>query len=338
MRILSLLILYLFAIFSYQKTSSPHGSDFKITCNTCHSPKGWQLNRENYSFDHNNTKFPLIGQHSSINCRQCHIKLIFKETKSECYECHKDLHQGTVGSDCSRCHTPSSWLVTNISGIHQMTRFPLEGVHRTIDCYQCHKSDNNIRFDVAGVNCIDCHRQSYQATTNPQHAQSGFSENCSSCHSLNAFQWTGAGFNHNFFPLQLGHSSIKCTDCHKTVNYSDAKPDCYICHQLNFMAAKNPDHNSSKFSTNCKDCHTLNPGWTPASYKQHDSQSFPIYSGTHKGTWNSCTECHENVSDYSLFTCIKCHHKPDMDVEHKGRNGYTYDSPACFRCHPKGNN
>jgi hypothetical protein len=26
-----------------------------------------------------------------------------------------------------------------------------------------------------------------------------------------------------------------------------------------------------------------------------------------------------------------------MDSKHKGRSGYSYDSAACLRCHPKGN-
>jgi hypothetical protein len=25
-----------------------------------------------------------------------------------------------------------------------------------------------------------------------------------------------------------------------------------------------------------------------------------------------------------------------MDSKHKGRSGYTYDSNACYRCHPQG--
>ena len=42
------------------------------------------------------------------------------------------------------------------------------------------------------------------ATTNPNHVQAGFSEDCSICHPVNSFQWTGAGFNHNFFPAGAG--------------------------------------------------------------------------------------------------------------------------------------
>ena len=112
--------------------------------------KGWQVDKSVYSFNHNKTKFALTGQHTDVNCRQCHSSLIFSEAKTECNECHQDVHQATTGLDCSRCHTPASWLVNNITEIHQMSRFPLLGAHRTADCSDCHKSETLVRFDVAG--------------------------------------------------------------------------------------------------------------------------------------------------------------------------------------------
>ena len=148
--------------------------------------------------------------------------LVFSEAKSECNECHTDVHQATTGLDCARCHTPNSWLVSNITGIHQTSRFPLLGAHRTADCSDCHKSETLVRFDVPGVNCIDCHRENYMATTNPNHSESGFSEDCSPCHPVNSFEWTGAGFNHAFFPLTQGHSGLNCSECHTTGSYTDA--------------------------------------------------------------------------------------------------------------------
>jgi len=400
MRILSLLILSALLITAYRAVQSPHGPDFKVSCKTCHSTKGWQLDKEVYSFDHNRTKLPLSGQHTSVNCRECHPTLIFSEAKSNCNDCHNDVHQTTVGPDCARCHTPVSWLVSNITDIHQMSRFPLLGPHRTADCVRCHKSENPVRFDVLGINCIDCHRNTYLATTNPNHVQAGFSQDCSSCHLANSFQWAGAGFDHSFFPLVLGHSVPKCADCHTTGNYRDAKSDCYSCHQQNYLGTTNPDHNASKFSTNCQDCHSLtpgwkpatfdhsafpltlghasvnctschingnysstspecsschmadynnttnpghvplnfsqtctdchttNPGWKPAAYKQHDTQFFPIYSGSHNGKWKSCTDCHTNAANYAQFNCIICH----ADA-HKGSN---YTNAQCYQCHPTG--
>lgn len=411
MRILSLIIMSVLSFLLNRQLDSPHGSDFKISCKTCHSPRGWQLDTAIYSFDHNNTKMPLIGRHTEVNCRQCHPTLVFNEAKNQCNECHTDIHQATTGSDCSRCHTQSSWLVNNINEIHQFSRFPLLGAHRTADCSDCHISESLARFDVQGINCIDCHRNIFTATTNPNHIQAGFSENCSDCHPVNSFEWSGAGFSHNFFalvqghsipkcsdchttgkysdtnpecischqpdylattnpnhvasnfpvtcnychtlspgwkpanfdhtsfPLTLGHSTPACTDCHTSGNFSDTPTDCYACHQSDYTNTSNPNHNSLGFATNCTECHTTNPGWTPASYKQHDTQSFPIYSGKHKGVWSLCTECHTNSSSYSVFSCIGCHehNKTNMDEIHQEESGYSYNSTSCFSCHPRGN-
>jgi len=339
MRILSLLILSVLLLCFRVQTKSPHGSAFKVSCGTCHSPKGWQIDRKIYSFNHNTTKLPLIGQHAEIDCRLCHKSLVFTDAGTECNDCHADIHQATTGSDCSRCHTPVSWLVSNINEIHRMSRFPLLGAHRTADCGDCHKSENQARFDVQGVNCIDCHRNDYNSTTIPNHAQAGFSEDCSQCHPVNSFNWTGAGFNHNFFPLTLGHSTPACADCHTGGNYNTTSSDCYSCHQSDYTGASNPNHQTLGFLTTCNSCHSTQPGWKPATFTQHDNQSFPIYSGKHKGKWDSCTDCHTNTASYSQFTCLSCHehNQTDMNKEHQGESGYSYTSSACLNCHPNGN-
>jgi len=401
MRILPLFILSISLLFFNRESDSPHGPDFKVSCGTCHSSKGWQLDTSVYSFDHNLTKLALTGQHSAVNCRQCHLTLVFSEAKKECNECHIDVHQATTGSDCSRCHSTDSWLVNNITGIHQASRFPLLGAHRTADCIDCHKSETLVRFDVPGVNCIDCHKQNYTSTTDPNHTEAGFSDDCSSCHAINAFQWTGAGYNHSFFPLVQGHGGVDCEECHTTRDYSDAKPDCYSCHQDTYLATTNPNHTQSDFPTTCGNCHNLNPGWKPASfnhssfpltlghstpactdchingnynstptdcfachqtdyntttnpnhkslnfstlctschttnpdwkpakYAEHDSQFFPIYSGEHKGTWDMCSECHTNPSNYTQFDCIACHAGAHRDE--------NYTNAQCYSCHPTGN-
>ena len=60
-------------------------------------PKDGSSIKTIYSFNHNTTKLPLVGQHIEVNCRQCHPTLIFSEAKTECNECHTDVHQATAG-------------------------------------------------------------------------------------------------------------------------------------------------------------------------------------------------------------------------------------------------
>jgi predicted CXXCH cytochrome family protein len=461
---------------------SPHGADFKISCKTCHSTEGWIVDKKKFSFNHDETAMALIGQHAVTDCKLCHPTLVFSEANTECAQCHTDVHESTVGKECSRCHTAYSWLANNITQIHQQSRFPLVGVHATVDCYQCHTSETFQRFEVIGTECYSCHSEEYAATTQPNHVTAGYSTQCDECHTLFAKEWTGTGFNHNFFPLTQGHDvdeclkchvngnyaitssecischqadynaatnpnhlsanySTNCTMCHTTApgwtpaifdhnqfpltqghnitdcskchvngnytntssecischqtdynsttnpnhlsanystnctlchttapgwtpatfdhskfpltkghdiddcskchingNYSNTSNDCSSCHQADYNTTTNPSHSSLGFSTNCTECHTTDPDWKPASYKQHDALSFPIYSGKHQGEWNNCTDCHTNPGNYKVFTCIDCHehNKTDMDNKHREEGGYVYNSVNCKNCHPQG--
>jgi len=392
---------------------SPHGDAMKINCADCHNAKGWKLIEGTYAFNHNKTDLPLVGQHQSVSCKACHTSLVFTKTESNCVSCHTDVHQQTVGNDCARCHTPQSWIVENTTMIHEQSRFPLLGSHATADCFQCHESASLLRFDPLGIDCYDCHQLDYQQAQSPDHANGGFSTDCIACHTLNAFEWKGAGFNHLFFPLTLGHAvndcfachvqgqdyaSLKgsacvschlndfntaaslnhltagfattCEDCHttnlgwkpatmpnhdnyfvlngahKTIanectqchvgNYADAPTQCYGCHADNYNHTVNPPHATSQFSTDCLGCHTEN-AWKPATY-DHDGQYFPIYSGKHQGEWTKCTDCHTNANDYKVFSCIDCHEHSQANSadDHNDVSNYSWNSNACFECHPRG--
>jgi len=317
---------------------SPHGKELTLSCEDCHNPNGWKLEAGTYAFTHNKTGFPLEGMHQDVNCKNCHPTLVFSQAEKECVSCHTDMHAQTVGMDCARCHTPKSWIVENITEIHQLSRFPLVGAHYTADCFDCHISASALQFQPLGVDCIDCHQLDYASAKQPNHIEGDFSTDCADCHSINAFTWSGAGFNHAIFPLTAGHAIDDCSQCHKSNDYSDVSSECYSCHQADYLTTTNPGHQAADISIACVECHTTNPGWKPAEFIQHDAQYFPVYSGKHGGEWNSCTDCHQNSGNYAVFTCIDCHehNQADMNDEHEGIGGYAYNSIACLECHPTG--
>ncbi|MBU1678507.1 MAG: hypothetical protein KKD86_06570, partial [Bacteroidetes bacterium] len=146
---------------------SPHGDKFSIECVNCHSTENWRIDESSINFDHNNTEFPLIGQHTTANCRDCHSVLVFADTKKDCLFCHKDVHENSVGLGCENCHSPKSWVVENIYDIHQASRFPLLGVHNSQNCDQCHTSSSRVNFKTLGIECYDCHSENYNSTLNP---------------------------------------------------------------------------------------------------------------------------------------------------------------------------
>ncbi|MBE0659250.1 MAG: hypothetical protein IH602_16265 [Bryobacteraceae bacterium] len=95
----------------------------------------------------------------------------------------------------------------------------------------------------------------------------------------------------------------------------------------------NPNHVTAGFPTTCTTCHTTTR-WAGATV----THKFPIYTGKHAGKWTTCNDCHRTPATYSVFSCIDCHehNKTSMDKEHQGRQGYVYQSQACYQCHPTG--
>lgn len=413
MRRLSFLIFnVLLSVVVFAQTS-PHGDALTISCDDCHTTDSWKIDPGSISFDHNTTGFQLLGQHEQIDCKMCHTSLNFSDEKglSSCVSCHTDVHQQLLGSDCASCHTPQSWIVNDIIGLHANTRFPLVGPHATADCYECHLTENFLQFRPLGIECIDCHRAEYLATTSPNHTQVGYSTNCFDCHNMRSAEWSSDGFEHGFFPLTGGHAIDDCSACHTSGVYQALSPECESCHLDDYNATQNPSHTSLGLSVNCLDCHTTNPGWEPATFDihdqfyvlegahaeianecaqchngtyantpntcfgchesdynntddpphlasnfstdctlchtqnawepstfDHDGMYFPIYSGEHRGEWNSCTDCHTVSSNYAVFSCIDCHehNQNDMDDEHSDVRDYVYNSINCLECHPDG--
>lgn len=333
---LSSIILFLLCGVYVVSGQSPHGNSFVIDCSKCHSSENWNFNRKTATFDHDSTAFILLGQHRDLDCRSCHSSLIFKEAESNCISCHTDVHQMTVGTDCARCHTPASWIVENITQLHEKTSFPLFGVHATVNCNACHQGETNVRFSPTGMECIDCHRSDYNNTTKPDHNKNGFSQDCATCHSLTGTAWNTELVDHSFFPLTDGHQINDCKACHLVEDYSVISPLCVSCHQTDFDNTTNPNHASAGFSNECATCHSLNPGWKPVNFTSHDAQFFPIYTGKHKGVWNDCTECHTNAGNFKSFTCVSCHKNPETNQQHNTVSGYNYNDNACLACHPAG--
>ena len=316
---------------------SPHGTGLKIDCSDCHTTIGWKFDSKSALFNHDSVNYKLVGQHQSVDCKSCHKSLDFSTAKSECISCHHDPHENTLGPECAKCHTPKSWIVEDISELHRQGRFPLTGSHLNGDCKLCHKSGSTRIFEPLGIECIDCHRQNYLATSKPNHQQAGYIEDCIQCHAASSATWETKIIDHSFFPLTGGHE-VSCLLCHVSGEYSKVPADCFSCHESKYNSTTIPNHQQNGIATNCADCHTPNPKWQPAKYPQHDDQFFPVFSGAHANTWSNCAECHNQSGDFTKYTCVDCHDhsKTLMDDGHKKANGYIYNSIACYTCHTNG--
>jgi hypothetical protein len=235
-------------------------------------------------------------------------------------------------TSCEECHTINGWRPATFD--HDQTRFPLTGTHLQLDCARCHEGG---RYQGTPTDCFACHQADYRGTTDPNHQSAGFPTQCDACHSTTA--WRPANFDHNRprFPLTGAHTRVDCSRCHEGGRYQGTPTNCYACHRTDYSGTTDPNHQSSGFPTQCEACHTTR-AWRPASFN-HDGRYFPIYSGSHRGKWTDCSDCHVSPGNYRAFECIRCHehsNRAEVDEDHDEVSGYVYRSADCYRCHRSG--
>jgi hypothetical protein len=323
---------------NYKAVEDPNhvSNNFDHDCTTCHSSTAWSP----ANFDHANTSFTLVGAHTSVDCADCHTTGYTQQLPTDCWSCHESNYKAVedpnhvsnnFDHDCTTCHSSTVWSPANFD--HASTSFPLVGAHTSVDCADCHTTGYTQQLPS---DCWSCHESNYKAVNDPNHVSNNFDHDCTTCHSSSA--WTPATFDHatTDFPLTGAHSTADCASCHST-GYQNTPLECWSCHESVYNQTTDPNHKGANFPTTCENCHTTT-AWTPADW-DHDKQYFPIYSGKHKDEWNACADCHINTNNYAQFECITCHehnNKSEVDNDHKDVSGYSYDSQACFTCHPTG--
>src|ERR1700756_1939256 len=316
----------------FQGTTNPNHPQqgFSQTCDQCHNTAAWTPAK----FDHSASGFPLTGAHASVQCTQCHINNNYNITNTVCVSCHLKDFQGANNPNhvaggfpqtCQQCHSTASW--TTASFDHSTVGFPLTGAHATVQCAQCHVNNN---YQLTNTSCVSCHLKDFQGTTNPNHAQQGFSQTCEQCHNTAA--WTPAKFDHatSGFPLTGAHANVQCTQCHINNNYAITNTSCVSCHLTDFQTTNNPNHVQANFPQGCEQCHNTT-SWGGASFN-HASTGFAL-TGFHATT--PCAQCHVN-GNYTLnssnSTCVSCHM-----TDFKGTNNPSHVQAnfpqTCEQCH-----
>jgi Zn finger protein HypA/HybF involved in hydrogenase expression len=321
----------------YRQAKAPDHfvAQFSTDCASCHGSATWQ----NAQFDHSLTHFALTGAHRAVSCAGCHADNVYRGKTTACAGCHQATYAATTtpphvssgfSTSCESCHTTVAWAGASFN--HANTRFPLTGGHLAVACSACH-SDGV--YAAKSTACVSCHQSNYSLTTTPPHAASAFPLTCEACHSTAS--WLTATFNHanTRFPLTGLHLTTPCAACHGDGVYAAKTTLCSGCHMTDYNGTNNPAHAAAGFPATCDQCHTTTT-WLGATFN-HDASFFLIYSGSHKGKWSLCTDCHSTSSNYAQFTCFQCHLQATTASGHKSVSGYKYDSPSCYACHPRGN-
>ena len=163
----------------------PHDS-FPADCGLCHLEGSWQDLRSDFHYDHElETGVALHGAHGQAQCLRCHNDrgpvTIF--TERGCTGCHEDIHLGQLGVDCTSCHGERDWRPLQQVARHLQTRFPLVGVHATVDCRRCHLGAEVGRFVPTDTECVTCHARDLARADDPNHVNLGYVDRCHRCHT-----------------------------------------------------------------------------------------------------------------------------------------------------------
>lgn len=217
----------------------PHKGRYGSKCKSCHGVETWKK----ISFDHGKeTKFPLRAAHAKAKCDDCHRGDLFADKlATACITCHKknDVHNGQLGPRCETCHNETAWR-QKVTFDHDLTRFPLIGLHAAVACEECHRSE---RYREAPKDCAQCHKdEAHQGRLGAQ---------CQRCHNPNG--WKRWRFDHareTDFPLTGAHTGVKCEACHtaRAETKVTAPKTCFACHSKD-------DAHRGGFGRSCEKCH-----------------------------------------------------------------------------------
>lgn len=313
-----------------------HQKTLSKNCSDCHDHKAF---KPVANFDHNKTDFRLKGKHRDVDCIKCHKKEIrngedfqhFSGIKfAKCTDCHEDVHKNKFGQNCTECHTENSFLTikTTKNFNHNLTNYPLKGLHQKVDCKACHKG--KLTDALAHETCTDCHKDDHKNELDVQ----GQDPVCSDCHSVNGFKPSSYSIekhNQSKFALNGAHLATPCFACHLKENdwhFREIGSQCIDCHKDNHKGLI-----SEKFYPNqdCKVCH-VEDLWASVKF-DHNQTEFKL-QGAHQK--QDCRACHFPKSEAGLITqkfnsftdnCTDCHN--DIHLSQFEKNGKT----DCISCH-----
>ncbi|MAG31274.1 MAG: cytochrome C [Deltaproteobacteria bacterium] len=233
-----------------------HAGRFGDDCGSCHPATAWKKAR----FDHaGKTKFALRGAHERVVCNVCHTgraaeaaEAVEAVAESACIDCHRrdDVHEEALGRDCGECHNEQSFS-SRVLFDHELTEFPLLGLHAVAACESCHVDHVYRQKDLS---CIACH------TSDDVHERT-LGKKCATCHNPNG--WGHWRFDHDVdteFALRGAHEGLVCTGCHRMpmTGRTRLSASCVDCHA-------GEDVHRGGFGRRCDDCHG-DEAWKPARF------------------------------------------------------------------------
>jgi len=314
----------------------PHQDQFPDRdCSVCHTEVEWENPTE---FDHDQSSFPLEGQHRELGCDGCHIVTQSREgtgsiryvpvEATDCGSCHEDPHQDRMRGQCNRCHEASGWNRLDRSAVevtfdHGITSFPLVSAHDGAECLVCHSRSRStggkiqLRFP-AGITgrtyplpehetCNSCHLDSHEGVFGDR--------GCDVCHGQES--WAPPDYDraqHEMelrFELSGSHTVTPCSSCHESGAGNERRlvfrfedpGSCAVCHM------ENDPHEGAFQTPGCELCHTT----TNFGLNQFDHRLLE-----ETGWVGRCGTCHEaddpHVGQFQGRDCRACHGTDSYEI------------------------
>jgi hypothetical protein len=222
------------------KADDTHAGRFGMKCYECHDSQEWHPVKYDHAVA---AKFPLVDVHAKMDCYACHTAVVAKQKLAkDCIGCHRsgDPHAGKLKGGCDACHGQHSWN-SDILFDHDLTKYPLLGLHRVVSCAQCHAT---YAFDKAPLTCIECHSR------DDVH-KGGLGKKCETCHSPNGWPlWIFDHAKDAHFPLLGAHAKLQCVACHREDPGIVKTPkQCGGCHHKD-------DRHLGQYGAQCDHCHS----------------------------------------------------------------------------------
>jgi hypothetical protein len=219
-------------------------------CSVCHTPQAWVTSSALQKTDHDKTRYPLLGKHTTVACDRCHCPATGKPAAyrnlafRNCRDCHADAHAGQFAGrkdkgSCEACHDVNGFVPSHFTAArhNQESAYALSGAHFVAKCDSCHgkvKPDSFHKrtglsaphdsaltlFIIHDTACAGCHADYHegQFLRHSKGASSLSVNACDECHTTAAFKFVH--FDHQSqsrFKLSGAHKLVKCEACHVQV-------------------------------------------------------------------------------------------------------------------------
>lgn len=213
---------------SCHRADDPHRGALGATCEDCHDSNGWTPAPR---FDHAKSAYPLTGKHADVGCDKCHRTArlsprldargirpaVFKPVPHrECSACHDDPHKGRLSPACAECHVTTSFSTLDRRGFnHALTRYALDGRHKSVRCESCH-GPQLLQRNPPFATCGSCHADAHAGEA----TLAGRSVDCAACHTVGGYTpstFTVAQHATARFALHGRHAAVACSMCHVPV-------------------------------------------------------------------------------------------------------------------------